>query len=66
MISIQEAKDRISRALEELTQEGLIEIVNFIEYLKFKRQRIPLEGEIVAIEGLWEDLDFDITDEEVT
>jgi len=60
----QAIKERIYQTLDELPPKSFEELIQFLDFLKFKYlTKQPLE--VVALGGLWEDLDFDVTDEDV-
>jgi len=62
--SKQALKQRVYQALEELPPESFEELVDFLDFLKFKYERKP-SGKVVALGGLWKDLEFDVSDEEI-
>lgn len=60
----QPIKKRVYQALDELPDKSFEELVQFLDFLKFKYlTRQP--PEVVALGGLWENLDFDITNKDV-
>lgn len=64
MTTGQAVKQKVYQAIDELPPEGLEELVHFLDFLKFKYQtREPRK--VVALGGLWQHLDFDVTDAEV-
>lgn len=59
-------KEQILQTLDELPEESLIEVSQFLDYLKFKAMKSPLSPKrVVKPGGLWEDIPFDVTDDEV-
>ena len=60
----QNIKQRVYQALEELPTESFGELSRFLDFLKFKYQ-VQQPREVVALGGLWEDLDIDVTDADV-
>jgi len=64
MNAVQAIKQKVYQAVEGLPPEGFEELIHFLDFLKFK-YRVQQSGEVVALGGLWKDLDFDVTDAEV-
>jgi hypothetical protein len=59
-------KERILQTLDELPEESLVEVSQFLDYLKFKAKKPPVSPKrVVQLGGLWEDVLFDVTDDEV-
>ena len=59
-------RERILQTLSELPEESLVEVSQFLEYLKFKAKQPPASPKrAVKLGGLWEDVPFDVTDDEV-
>ena len=59
-------KERILQALNELPEESLVEVSQFLDYLNFKAKKSPASSkQVVKLGGLWEDVPFDVTDDEV-
>ena len=59
-------RERILQTLSELPEESLVEVSQFLEYLKFKAEQPPASPKrAVKLGGLWEDVPFDVTDDEV-
>jgi len=59
-------KERILQTLDELPEESLVEVSQFLESLKLKAKRSPASPKrVVKLEGFWEDVPFDVTDDEV-
>ncbi len=59
-------KQRIFQTLNELPEENLIEVSQFLDFLKFKATKSPVSSKRVAkLGGLWEDIPFDVTDDEI-
>ena len=40
------------------------ELADFVDYLQYKH-RLDESGQVVELGGLWADIDFDVTDEDV-
>jgi hypothetical protein len=59
-------KQQIYAAVETLPAERLSELVEYIDYLQFKTSHpAPEQLEVVQLGGLWEDIPFDLTDDDV-
>ena len=55
----------LRQAVARLSREQLVEVMRFIEYLRY-RDQVQRDGrKIVAREGLWKDVPFDITHDDV-
>jgi hypothetical protein len=57
-------KQRVYQGLEGLPPESFDELFHFLDFLKFKYQ-VQQPRKVVALGGLWEHLDLDVTDAEV-
>ena len=57
-------KQKVYQSIEELPPEGVEELAHFIDSLRL-RYRIQKPRKVVALGGLWEGLEFDVTDEDV-
>ena len=57
-------RQKLYQALEGLPPESFEEFAQFIDFLKFKYQA-QQRRKVVALGGLWKDVDFDVTDAEV-
>ena len=58
----------ILETINELSPEALAELQLFLDFLCFKEQPKAFEKSsrnIVKLEGLWKDLPFDITDDDI-
>ena len=58
----------ILETINELSPEALAELQLFLDFLQFKEQPKAFEKSfqnIVKLEGLWKDLPFDITDDDI-
>ncbi|HIE27703.1 TPA: DUF2281 domain-containing protein [Candidatus Poribacteria bacterium] len=67
-MNIEQTKTRILEAINELSPEDLAELQLFLDFLQFKEQPKAFEKSsqnIVKLEGLWKDLPFDITDDDI-
>jgi len=67
-MNIEQPKTRILEAINELSPEALAELQLFLDFLQFKEQPKAFEKysrNIVKLEGLWKDLPFDITDDDI-
>ena len=57
-------KQKAYQVIEGLPSESFEELFHFLDFLKFKYQ-IQRPRKVVALGGLWKDLDFDVTHAEV-
>ena len=64
MITGQNIAQKVYQVLDGLPPESLEELSHFLDFLKFKYQ-VQQPRKVVALGGLWKDLDFDVTDVEV-
>ena len=67
-MSIEQTKTRILEEIAKLSPEDLSELQLFLDFLQFKEQSKVFEKssrKIVKLEGLWKDLPFDITDDDI-
>ena len=59
-------KEQILQTLDELPEESLVEVSQFLDFLKFKAKKPSVSPKrVVKLGGLWEDVPFDVTDGEV-
>ena len=59
-----ETKQKILHTLNQLPPEGLEELARYLDFLRSKYHvHEPLK--VVALGGVWKDLGFDVTEEEV-
>ena len=54
----------LEKTIEALPSPAQKELADFIGYLQYKHRLDP-SGEVVKLGGLWADIDFDVTDEDV-
>jgi hypothetical protein len=54
----------LEKTIEALPAPAQKELADFIGYLQYKHGLDP-SGEVVKLGGLWADIDFDVTDQEV-
>lgn len=64
MNATQTIRKKVYQTLDELPPEGFEELMRFLDFLKFK-YLAKQPPEVMALGGLWKDLDFDVTDEDV-
>lgn len=64
MNATQTIRKKVYQTLDELPPEGFEELMRFLDFLKFK-YLAKQPPEVTALGGLWKDLDFDVTDEDV-
>lgn len=57
-------KNRLLRTINGLPPQGIEDLVSFLDFLSFKYQA-GLAPKIVALGGLWSNIDLDIDDAEV-
>ncbi len=58
------ARKKAHEAIDALPPESLQELSRFLEFLRF-RQRAPEDPMNVQLEGLWQDKQFDVTDDDI-
>ena len=54
----------LEETIEALPPPAKKELADFVGYLQYKHRLDP-SGEVVKLGGLWADIDFDVTDEDV-
>jgi hypothetical protein len=54
----------LEKTIEALPPPAQKELADFIGYLQYKHRLDP-SGEVVKLGGLWADIDFEATDEDV-
>ncbi|MCL7453123.1 MAG: hypothetical protein M8467_08740 [Anaerolineae bacterium] len=54
----------LKTAIEALPPPARKELAVFIGYLQYKHRFVP-PGEVVKLGGLWADIDFDVTDDDI-
>jgi len=64
MNTAQAIKQRVYQVIDGLPSESFEELSHFLDFLKFKYQ-VQQPRKVVALGGLWKNLDFDVTDAEV-
>jgi hypothetical protein len=64
MQNVTTVKQKVYQTLDTLPPQGLKELDQFLDFLKYKYQ-IEHRANIIALGGMWQDLPFDVTDEEV-
>ena len=57
-------KQKVYQTLDVLPPEGLTELSQFLDFLKYKYQT-KQDTNTVALGGMWQDLPFDVTDKEI-
>jgi len=57
-------KNRILRTINGLPPQGIKDLVGFLDFLSFKYQT-DAAPKIIALGGLWRDIDLDVDDAEV-
>ena len=57
---------QVYQALNELPPGGFDELIQFLDYLKYKYKHKARRGrKVVALKGLWADIPFDVTDQDI-
>ncbi len=64
MVALTQVKQHISEALEKLPPESLVEVLQFVEFLRYKAAP-PHPKRIVQLYGLWANIPFDVTDDDL-
>ena len=62
--SADSVRKQVHETIDSLPADSLKELFQFLEFLQFKH-RVQESGGVVALEGLWRDMDFDVTEAEV-
>ncbi len=57
-------KRQVYQALNELPPGGFDELIQFLDYLKYK-YKAGQGRRVVALKGLWADIPFDVTDQDI-
>ncbi len=57
-------KQKILQTIDQLPPEGVKELAQYLDFLQYK-YRVREPRKVVTLGGLWKDLDFDVTHEEV-
>jgi hypothetical protein len=57
-------RQKVYQTIEMLPARGLEDIVEFLDYLSFRYKVADSESNI-ALGGLWKDIDFDVSDDEI-
>lgn len=57
-------KQRIYQMLDSLPHQGLEDLSQFLDFLKYKYQT-GTEANVVSLGGIWQEITFDVSDEEV-
>ncbi|EDN68321.1 hypothetical protein BGP_1832 [Beggiatoa sp. PS] len=63
-IGVQTLQNQLYQEVNCLSSKNLAELLNFVSYLKY-RDNLSSTKKPVILEGLWESIPFDVTDEEV-
>jgi hypothetical protein len=65
-MATQTVRHEVHQAIETLPAEMLAELIHYIDYLKFKASHGESEElEVVRLGGLWKDVPFDLTDDDI-
>lgn len=57
-------KQKIYQMLDSLPHQGLKELGQFLDFLNYKYQA-GKEANVVSLGGIWQEIAFDVSDEEV-
>ena len=57
-------RQQVYQTIEKLPAKGLEDLVEFLDFLSFRYKVADSESN-VALGGLWKDIDFNVTDEEI-
>ena len=57
-------RQQVYQTIEKLPARGLEDLVEFLDYLSF-RYKVAGSESNVALGGLWKDIDFDVSDDEI-
>ncbi|HEC84242.1 MAG TPA: hypothetical protein ENI48_03230 [Thioploca sp.] len=63
-IDIQTFQTQFYQEIKWLSSQHFAELLQFISFLKY-RDRLETAKQPLVLEGLWEDISFEVTDEEV-
>ena len=54
----------LEKTIDALPPTAQKELADFVDYLQYKH-RLDESGQVVELGGLWADIDFDVTDDDV-
>ena len=54
----------LEKTIDALPPTAQKELADFVDYLQYKHH-LDESGQVVELGGLWADIDFDVTDEDV-
>ena len=54
----------LEKTIDALPPTAQKELADFVDYLQYKH-RLDESGQVVELGGLWANIDFDVTDEDV-
>jgi len=63
-IGVQTLQNQLYQEIKWLSSKNLAELLNFVSYIKH-RDSLKSTNQPVRLEGLWETIPFDVTDEDV-
>lgn len=63
-IGIQTLREQLNQEIKRLPFKKISEVIDFISYLNY-RDNLKAANQPVVLEGLWEGIVFDVTDEDV-
>ncbi len=65
MSTVPSIKQRIHQTLEELSPDQLEDLARFLDFLKYRQESQSEVGRVIALGGMWSDIEFDVTDDDV-
>ena len=65
MSTVPSIKQRIFQTLEELSPDQMEDLARFLDFLKYRQESQSEVGRVIALGGMWSDIEFDVTDDDV-
>jgi hypothetical protein len=65
VVESKKLREQLSQEVMQLPTRNLIELLHFVNYLKYRDKMARTSGPTVALEGIWKDIPFDITADDV-
>ncbi len=65
MSTVPSIKQRIHQTLEEFSPDQLEDLARFLDFLKYQQESQSEVGRVIALGGMWSDIEFDVTDDDV-
>jgi len=63
-IGVQTLQNQLYQEVKNLSSKNMAELLNFVSYIKY-RDGLKSTNRPIILEGLWEAIPFDVTDEDV-